>query len=400
MAKSSFVFLSLSDEELIEDLGRYMSALLKQNPENPLFLNTALELKTAKKTEELVQHFVANSSALLFAPPKELEGAYNMLLFLVKKSKKELFQTHIKTITGFFLTDLELPGKPNYYLNALGNIYYHVEAKSPIRYDVYMVILEFAAKHHRLHTILPTVQNVDDWLEEWGVTPAQKRDLYKLLRNSLNASGQHTDSHTFLLKLLKTYENSSAQELASVKDLATAAIVESIRIKTIFQVDDLLRLKAIEQLKSELIYQLLEIFAHQGYKEYMDLYNAQKENIEKIGLSHDDNVFKLRLITLATLAATQEEIPYSTFASSLLVPETEVEKWVLDAIRFKLIEAKIDQLKSVVLISKTTYRVFGDSQWRLLKIKLEAWKLRTTEVLQVIQNAKVAAQSLSAKSHA
>jgi len=206
------------------------------------------------------------------------------------------------------------------------------------------------------------------------------------------------DSHAFLLKLLKTYEEASKEELASIKDLAIAAVVESISIKTIFQVEDLLHFKAIDQLKPELIYQLLEIFAHHGYKEYMELYSNQKENIEKIGLSHEDNVFKLRLITLATLAATEEEIPYSTFANALLIPENSVEKWVLDAIRFKLIEAKIDQLKSVVLISKTTYRVFGDSQWRLLKTKLEAWKTTTTEVLQVIQNAKVAAQNLS-KSH-
>ena len=50
----------------------------------------------------------------------------------------------------------------------------------------------------------------------------------------------------------------------------------------------------------------------------------------------------------------------------------------------------MDQQKKLVIASKTTFRVFADPQWKQLKQKLDAWKGSVTEVLQVIQNAKIA----------
>jgi translation initiation factor 3 subunit M len=212
-----------------------------------------------------------------------------------------------------------------------------------------------------------------------------------------------------LIKYLETYEKPTDAELPALKALIIKAATEAIDLPDVFQVDQLMDLKVLEHVKSEPVYKLLLIFANDGYKEYLEFYKGNKDAIEKLGLSHEKNLVKLRLITLAILAADQTEaIPYRTIAKALEVDEAEVEKWVVDgkyhsfdyyyyyflfliflllvispAIRFKLIEAKLDQQKKLVVASKTTFRVFGDPQWKQLKEKLDAWKTSVTEVLHV-----------------
>lgn len=45
--------------------------------------------------------------------------------------------------------------------------------------------------------------------------------------------------------------------------------------------------------------------------------------------------------------------------------DDEVEDWVLQAIQTGLMEAKMDQMQRVVVISRCTNRVFGPAQWKV-----------------------------------
>lgn len=45
--------------------------------------------------------------------------------------------------------------------------------------------------------------------------------------------------------------------------------------------------------------------------------------------------------------------------------DDEVENWVLQAIQTGLMEAKMDQMQRVVVISRCTNRVFGPAQWKV-----------------------------------
>ncbi len=59
---------------------------------------------------------------------------------------------------------------------------------------------------------------------------------------------------------------------------------------------------------------------------------------------------KLRLLSLATLAAANQEVHYSVIAKSLQVPEDEVEVWVIMAIGESILEGKMDQLRKLVIV--------------------------------------------------
>jgi translation initiation factor 3 subunit M len=99
----------------------------------------------------------------------------------------------------------------------------------------------------------------------------------------------------------------------------------------------------------------------------------------------------MRLLTLASIAAATGQtrsLPYSTIASSLSIPSEDVEMWVIDVIRAGLVEGKLSQLNQTFLIHRSTYRVFGDSQWREVAGRLDMWRSSLLGVLKVIQQEK------------
>ena len=51
----------------------------------------------------------------------------------------------------------------------------------------------------------------------------------------------------------------------------------------------------------------------------------------------------------------------------------EVEQWVVKAIGAKLLEAKLDQVRRVVVVTRCTFRVFGKQQWEDLRRQLHSW---------------------------
>lgn len=52
--------------------------------------------------------------------------------------------------------------------------------------------------------------------------------------------------------------------------------------------------------------------------------------------------------------------------------DDEVEDWVLQAIQTGLMEAKMDQMQRVVVISRCTNRVFGPAQWKVRRVSVRS----------------------------
>ena len=59
----------------------------------------------------------------------------------------------------------------------------------------------------------------------------------------------------------------------------------------------------------------------------------------------------------------------------------EVEGWIVRAIG-GLVEAKMDQVRGVAVVTRVNHRVFGDVQWKELKTKLASWR----ENLEAVAN--------------
>ncbi|KAJ0267511.1 hypothetical protein COL922a_014896, partial [Colletotrichum nupharicola] len=123
------------------------------------------------------------------------------------------------------------------------------------------------------------------------------------------------------------------------------------------------------------LFELLEIFTADTVDAYEDFISTTPvANIlpDNALVPHADALqTKIRLLTLASLAAAAttttgpnaRSLSYETIASSLRVPQEEVEKWVIDTIRAGLVEGKLSQLRGEFLVHRATYRVFGEKQW-------------------------------------
>ncbi len=56
--------------------------------------------------------------------------------------------------------------------------------------------------------------------------------------------------------------------------------------------------------------------------------------------------------------------------------EGQEEAWVIRASGAKLLEARIDQMRRVVTISKVAHQAFTSAQWQQLRSQLAAWKVQ------------------------
>lgn len=113
----------------------------------------------------------------------------------------------------------------------------------------------------------------------------------------------------------------------------------------------------------------------------------------------EDCLRHIRLLTFLSLASQgYKEIPYKTVADKLQIPLDDVESWVISAVSYNLVTAKMDQLEEVVMVEKYLVRSFGfgTQEWKELHMKLLEWKEHVKFVLDGLKECdNVQSQVLS-----
>ena len=181
---------------------------------------------------------------------------------------------------------------------------------------------------------------------------------------------------------------------AEARKLATpAALRAALEQPTRFDFQDLAGLDAVQALRrgAPEHFALLELFTAEQLDDLADFREERPGWLEKEGFDVGALVRKMRLLTLASLAASSGQaraLTYEAIARALRVPEADVEVWVIDVIRAGLVEGKLSQLSKQFLIHRSTYRVFGDSQWREIAARLDMWKTSLTGVLAVVREER------------
>lgn len=139
--------------------------------------------------------------------------------------------------------------------------------------------------------------------------------------------------------------------------------------------------------------------AEKELEDYNDFLDEHNGFIEEAGLDNAKLHRKMRLLTLASLAAStnSRELEYKAIAKALQIPDEDVEMWVIDVIRAGLVEGKLSQQKKVFLVHRTTYRVFGEKQWREVATRLDTWKESLRSVLTVVKRERQAAEEQKAR---
>jgi translation initiation factor 3 subunit M len=279
-------------------------------------------------------------------------------------------------------------------LAILSTVFNTVSPDSETRFHIFMAILQVIKSSLNFETLRPQLKNLDSWMEDWEIDEEQERKIYLELAEVASKSGDSEASYDYLIRALRTIpvEDSSSEE---ARELALRALNAALLHPTHFDFQDLTSLDSIQALqKSDKVhFELLEIFTSEMLEDFNDFKDEHDGWIEEQGLDKDVLNRKMRLLTLTTLAAqssTTRSLPYAQIAKALQIPSEDVELWVIDVIRAGLVEGKLSQLNQQFLIHRSTYRVFGDNQWKEVASRLSMWRTSLLGVLQVVRQEKEA----------
>lgn len=333
------------------------------------------------------------------ASEKDLECIYTVICTLVKKLAN-LDQVH--EVSELIATKVtQQPNeKPALRLKILFNLYNLLENPYS-QFSVYMKALNLAATAKVTEHIIPTFKKMDNFLREWDIGIKDKRELFLAVANILrDTKSSSKESFTFLVKYLETFNGEDAVVVAESKEEAVHAIIEFVKAADMFE-GDLLDIPAIAQLEKDVkyapAYQLLNIFLTQRLGAYLDFHSSNSNFLKSYGLVHEECVAKMRLLSLVDLCTNGSgEVPYSLIKETLQIEDSEVEPWVVKAITAKLIDCRIDQINEVIIISRCTQRVFGDSDWESLRAKLATWRRNIVNVISTVQSNKIVGDTTQA----
>jgi translation initiation factor 3 subunit M len=241
-------------------------------------------------------------------------------------------------------------------------------------------------------TLRPQLKNLDKWLETWEMDEEESRKLYLAVSDVAADAGEDETAYTYLIRALRTIPSDEAS-IPEARQLSLRALKSALTHPAHFDFQDLTDLDSIQALRSSepVYFQLLEIFNSDQLDDFNDFKDEHDGWVETSGLDGAALNRKMRLLTLASLAASagqSRSLSYAHIAKALQIPAEDVEMWVIDVIRAGLVEGKLSQLNQTFLIHRSTYRVFGENQWREVASRLDMWRNSLIGVLQVIQNEK------------
>ncbi|CAK9197803.1 unnamed protein product [Sphagnum jensenii] len=331
------------------------------------------------------------------ASEKDLECIFTVICNLVSKAQSpdEALAMADQIANKLTAQPIEKPAlclKILFHLyNMLGNPYG--------RFLIFKRAVKLAIMGKVTDLIVPSFKRIDAFLREWNIGESDKRDLYLSATNILkDQKGSSKESYSFLVKYLATFAGEDAVTLSEAKEEAVRAVIEFVKSPDMFQCD-LLDMPALQQLSKDSkyapVYRLLDIFLTRHLDAYLEFHNANAALLKNYGLVHEECITKMRLMSLTGLASKGSgEITYAVVREALKITDDEVEYWIVRAIGLKLLEAKMDQLRQVVIISRCIERVFGLAQWRDLLGKLTIWKDNVNNVSRIIANAKASQNGL------
>jgi translation initiation factor 3 subunit M len=381
------VELSSEEEQLQHLFGFYRSQ--KQLPETDPSVVEALQHISQKKSAPVLEKLAVDSESMVTTSgEKDIEGYFTLLWTLLRKYDPES-ATRKKLVASITANTSD---KPLLRLKIL-NIFYNMTDSRELQFTLFSVIVKYAADSRNVEVLLPQFKQIDKLIKGWGITLHQQQELFKIIRTVLKDSNRHKKAYKFLIRYLRSVETGGMKEGPELLQFAAAAVVEAIKLPNVFEFEDLSRFTSVQALKNGSesnvkLFNLLQLFVFDKLDAFLAFHQKNPDFLQSVGLVYEESVKKIRLLSLATVASQTRLLPYAQVAAALQIPEAEVESWVISSIAAGVLDAKLDQVRRLVLVHRTTQRVFPDTQWEQLSNNMASWKDNIKSLLQIIQASK------------
>jgi len=377
------------EEEQALSLSQFLNqAKTKGKEVDNSFFEACAKLVAENHYIELWNNLLAESSVLFSeTPEKDVEGFFAAVVSLLKRQGISAVHQTLPTLLSTLTSSTE--DKSHLRLKILGNTYNILDGSPTDRYTIFAAILRYASASKHPEITIAHFKDIDKKVTEWGIDSKQTRELYKIIRDLFKqVHHRSNDVHKWTVKYLNTFESNS-EELTNE---AVAAALDAIRLPDLYQFDTLLDVAAIKQLEKDpkhtKLYQLLTIFVGESLDAFKSFTGANPGYVKQLGLDEEELTKKIKYLSLVSLASLNHEITYATVAKTLQINESEVELWVISAIGEGLLEAKMDQLKGIIRVTRSIQRIFTRVQWKYLSDNLSTWKKNVQILLNTLQECK------------
>jgi len=281
---------------------------------------------------------------------------------------------------------------------------YNLFQDPAVKFNILVAILDYARESDQTSAVEGLFDTMETRLNELSINLKQKRNVYGLILKNIR-DWQITYVYDYWIKYFSAFDADEPIP-EEIKEEACNAIISIFKDPEIILTEQLFTTKAItalkgfqnaiksqnpnQQFKFDCCYKLLEIYTKLGYNELKDFQaNEDTQNfLSSLGLNLDEITYKIRLLTLNSLASVNSVLTYGHIAKSLEIEETDVELYVIDATSSGILEARIDQLNQTILIRHAPSRHFDSIQWDSLNDKLDKWKENISHLLTVLRASK------------
>jgi translation initiation factor 3 subunit M len=271
-------------------------------------------------------------------------------------------------------------------LKVLRLLFYSLSEASAMRYHVYYYMVEVAGKVGQIKAIFSTTATLKKQLAARPPTAEQLQKLYRLLHQGLINSKMSDEAYKVMLDLLATYTTENASQ---AREDAQRCIVASLADPNIYLLDHLLPLKPVKFLEGNPIHDLLTIAVYEGLEEYLKYYSHHKEYLTKMGLDHEKLMKKMRILTLISLAERSSELSFSQIQRELQLEPNQVERFIIDTLKTRLITARIDQASKKLSIQSVVKRALTKAHWIQIRDILTSWKTSIFTLKENMQDIEV-----------
>ncbi|KAJ8413006.1 hypothetical protein AAFF_G00105880 [Aldrovandia affinis] len=353
-------FIDITEEDQASELRAYIKSkgaeISEENSEGGLHVDLA--------------QIIEACDVCLKDDDKEVESVMNSIVSLLLILETEKQEALIESLCEKLVKSRE-GERPTLRMQLLKNLFHGMDENAPVRYTVYCSLIKVAATCNAIAFIPADLDQVRKWITDWNLDTEKKHTLLRLVYEALVDCKKSEPAAKVMVELLGSYTEDNASQ-ARVD--AHRCIVRALKDPNTYLFDHLLALKPVRFLEGELIHDLLTIFVSAKLAAYMKFYENNKDFIDSLGLSHEQNMAKMRLLTFLGMAAEFKEISFDTMLEELQIGAEDVEAFVIDAVRTKMVYCKIDQTQRKVVVSHSTHRTFGKQQWQQLHDTLNSWK--------------------------
>ena len=212
-------------------------------------------------------------------------------------------------------------------LKVLWSLYQSLDTASPMRFHVYYYLVQLAGRLNQINLVYKDMESLKSTFSSNPPSNEQMQKLLRLLHEVLLSCGRSEDASQVMIELLGTYTTENASQ---AREEAQRCIVASLADPQTFLLDRLLQLTPVKFLENELIHDLLKIFVAERLEAYQKFYDNHREFVNKLGLNHEANTRKMRILTFMQLAEAQSEISFQEIKKNMQIGEDDVEDFLID----------------------------------------------------------------------